>query len=179
MCDPVSLTLALTVGMAAMTAHGQMQAADAAADAAEAQGQAIATQAGQEQDAANAQAERVRAAAKRQKAEATAAFSASGVSVDAGTPLKINEEITRGGSLDALNTIISAGRQGEASITEAAGLGAKAAATRKAGQIQAASTLMQSGAQAATASGWRSSGPGFSGGQKPAPISDLSVRRPA
>lgn len=176
MCDPMSLTLALTLGMATATAYGQMEAANAAADAAEAQGKALATQAGQEQDAANAQAERIRAAGKRQAAEATAAFSASGVSVDAGTPLKINEEITRGSSLDALNTIISAGRQGEASVTEAAGLGAKAKATRKAGQIQAATTLMQAGANAATASGWRSAGPGFSGTQARAPISDASIR---
>lgn len=176
MCGPVSGMIALSVGLGGLAAYGQVQTANAAADAAEAQGKAIATQAGQEQDAANAQAERIRAAGKRQAAEATAAFSASGVSVDAGTPLKINEEITRGSSLDALNTIISAGRQGDASMTEAAGLGAKAAATRKAGQIQAASTLMQAGAQAATASGWRSAGPGFSGTQARAPISNASIR---
>ena len=169
MCDPVTMAV-VAVGAGALSAYGQMEAANAAADAQEAQGKAMATQAGQEQDAANAQAERIRSAAKRQRAEAAAAFSASGVSVDAGTPLKIDQEIARGGELDALNTIISGGRESDTLTREAEAFGRTAKATRKAGQMQAVSTLMSSASSASSASGWRANGPGFSGGQARAPI---------
>lgn len=169
MCDPVTMTV-VAIGASGLAAYGQIQSANAAADAQEAQGRQLAQQAGHEQDAANAQAERIRSAARRQAAEAAAAFSASGVSVDAGTPLKIDQEITRGGELDALNTIISGGRESDTLTNEAAAMGKQAKATRKAGQMQAVSTLMSGASSAATASGWRANGPGFSGGQKPAPI---------
>lgn len=170
MCDPVSVTLALAVGTTAATAYGQYQSGKAAAQAQEAQGQQIAVQAGQQQDAANAEAERIRAAARRQRAEAAAAFAASGVSVADGTPLKIDQEIARGGELDALNTIISGGRESDTLTREAEAFGTMAKATRKAANMQAFGTLMSSASNAATASGWRANGPGFSGGQKPAPI---------
>lgn len=166
MCGPVPLILAMT----AVTAYGQVQSANAAADAQEAQGKQLATQAGQQQDAANAEAERIRAAARRQRAEAAAAYSASGVSVAEGTPLKIDQEIARGGELDALNTIISGGRESDTLTNEAAAFGKQAKASRKAGQMQAVSTLMSGASSAATASGWRANGPGFSGGQARAPI---------
>lgn len=150
--------------------NGQQQAAAAASEAAQVQGQATATQAGQAQDAATAEAERIRAAARRQRAEAAAAYAGSGVSVGEGTPLKIDQEIARGGELDALNTIISGGRGADVLTKEAAAFGAQAGAYRRAGNTQAFSTLMSSGSQFASASGWRANGPGFSGGQKPAPI---------
>lgn len=169
MCDPVTMTV-VAIGASGLAAYGQIQSANAAADAQEAQGKQLATQAGQQQDAANAEAERIRAAARRQRAEAAAAFASSGVSVADGTPLKIDQEIARGGELDALNTIISGGREADTLTNEAAAFGKQAKASRKAGQMQAVSTLMSGASSAATASGWRANGPGFSGGQKPAPI---------
>lgn len=174
MCGPIAL--AVMAGTAVLGAYGQMQAADAAADAQEAQGRSIAQQAGRDQDVAIAQAERIREAARRQAAEATAMFSASGVSAERGTPLKVNERITFGGEVDALNTILGADRSARTSDEEARALGRQARATRGAGRTQAVASLMSSVATAATASGWRSAGPGFSGTQAPAPISDRSVR---
>lgn len=103
-------------------------------------------------------------------------FSASGVSAERGTPLKVNERITFGGEVDALNTILSGNRNARVADQEAMAMGKQAKATRRAGQAQAAGTLMSSAASAATASGWRTNGPGFSGTQAPAPISDRSVR---
>lgn len=162
--------LATLVVGTAVTVGGQQQAAAAAADAAEAQGRSLATDAGQAQDAATAEAERIRAAARRQRAEAAAAYSASGVSVAEGTPLKIDQEIARGGELDALNTIISGGRGADSLTRESAAFGAQAGAIKRAANTQSFSTVMSSGKQAISASGWRANGPGFSGGQKPAPI---------
>lgn len=97
-------------------------------------------------------------------------FSASGVSVERGTPLKINERINYGGEVDALNTILGADRNARVADDEAGALGRQARATRGAGRTQAVSSLMTAAASAATASGWRSAGPGFSGTQAPAPI---------
>lgn len=167
MCDPVTATL---IVVTAATAYGQYEAGKAAADAADAQGKQLAMQAGQQQDAANAEAERIRAAARRQRAEAAAAYAGSGVSVGEGSPLKIDQEIARGGELDALNTIISGGRESDTLSREAAAFGAQGRATRKAANMQAFGTLMSSASNAATASGWRANGPGFSGGQARAPI---------
>lgn len=169
MCDPVTMAF-VAVGAAGVTAYGQYQQGKAAAESQVTQGRQLAQQAGQEQDAANAQAERIRAAARRQAAEAAAAFSASGVSVDAGTPLKIDQEIRRGGELDALNTIISGGREADTLTREAEAFGQMAKATRRAATTQAFSTLMSGASSAATGSGWRTNGPGFSGTQAPAPI---------
>ncbi len=162
--------LAAAVVGTGVAVHGQQQAAAAAEEAALVEGQGAATQAGQQQDAATAEAERIRAAARRQRAEAAAAYAGSGVSVADGTPLKIDEEIARGGELDALNTIISGGRGADVLTKEAAAFGAQAAATRRAANAKSFSTLMSSGSQFASASGWRANGPGYSGGQAKAPI---------
>ena len=169
MCDPV-IGSAVLLGMTAVSAYGQYQQGKAAAEAQVTQGRQLAQQAGQEQDTANAQAERIRAAARRQAAEAAAAFSASGVAVDAGTPLKIDQEIRRGGELDALNTIISGGREADTLTREAEAFGSMAKATRRGAATQAFGTLMSGASSAMTASGWRTNGPGFSGTQAPAPI---------
>lgn len=170
MCNPMAvMAVAAVVGTTA-TVYGQQEAAKAAAETANAQGTAAATQAGQEQDAATAEAERIRAAARRQRAEAAAAFAASGVSVGDGTPLKIDQEIARGGELDALNTIISGGRGADTLTNEATAFGKAAVAARKAANTQTFATLMSSGSKISSASGWRANGPGFSGGQASAPI---------
>lgn len=170
MCYAAAIPYVVAAISAGVQYQGQQQAAEAASDAAIAQGQTAATQAGQAQDAATAEAERIRAAARRQRAEAAVAFSGSGVSVGEGTPLKIDQEIARGGELDALNTIISGGRGAAVLTKESAAFGAQANGIRKAGNMQAFGTLMSSAASASSASGWRANGPGFSGGQARAPI---------
>lgn len=166
MCNPLAFVAVAT----ALTAYGQHQQAQAQQDSAEAQGQNVATQAGQQQDAATAEAERIRSAARRQRAEAAAAYAASGVSVGEGSAVKIDQEIARGGSLDALNTIISGGREADTLSRESAAFGKAASAARRAGTTQMFATVMSSGSSAMSASGWRANGPGFSGGQAPAPI---------
>lgn len=150
--------------------------ANQAAAAAEQQGRSLASQAGQQQDAAAAQAEQIRKAAKRQRAAAEASFAAGGVDVGVGTPIAVDNEIARGGELDALNTIITGGRGADSLTQEAIAYGKQANAARMAGYGQAASTLLSAGAGAMSAAGWRSNGPGFSGTQAAAPISDRSIR---
>jgi len=174
MCNPMAVMAVAAVAGTAATVHGQQQAAAAAAETAQVQGQASATEAGQTQDAATAEAERIRAAARRQRAEAAAAYAGSGVSVGEGTPLKIDQEIARGGELDALNTIISGGRGADVLTRESAAFGAQASAVRRAAKTQSFGTLMSSGDKFLSATGWRANGTGYSGGQAKAKINDLS-----
>lgn len=147
-----------------------------AADNAVEQGKIAAADAGYAQDAAQAQADQIREAARRQRAAAKAALSASGVSVNEGTPIKIDQEIARGGEYDALQAILSGDRGASTSMKEATAYGKYASSTRSAGYAQGAATLIQSGASIGKSSGWRSQGPGFSGTQAPAPVVDRSIR---
>ena len=174
MCDPISMLV--LGGTALMGAYGTIQQGKAAQRQANDQAREISMGAGREQDAANAQADLIRKAARRQMGEARAAFSVSGVAADEGTPVKIAEEIYRGGEFDALNTILGASRNSDSAARQAEQLNRQGKDARRASQIQAASSLLQAGASAATASGWRSQGPGFSGQQAPAPISDRNIR---
>lgn len=172
MCDPITAIFAIAT---AASVVGQVQAADAAAEAAQAQGESINRQAGQELDAANAKAALIRKAARAQAGEARAAFSASGVSVDAGTPIKINEEITKGGEFDAMNTILSGTRAAQSLSDEAVNTIRSGQAQQKAGYMSAFGSVLSAGSGAMNASGWRSAGPGFSGTQAAAPIRSIRV----
>lgn len=174
MCDPVTAIIAISTTLSVV---GQVQAADAAAEAAQVQGESINRQAGQELDAANAKAALIRKAARAQAGEARAAFSASGVSVDEGTPLKINEEITRGGEYDALNTILSGTRTADSLSDEAMNTINAGKARQQAGYMGAFGSVLSAGSSAMGAAGWRTNGnPGFSGTQASAPIVDRSIR---
>lgn len=173
MCDPITAILAISTTMSVV---GQVQAADAAAEAAQVQGESINRQAGQELDAANAKADLIRRAARAQAGEAKAAFSASGVSVDAGTPIKVNEEITKGGEFDALNTLLSGSRAAQSLSDEAVSTIRAGQAQKQAGYMGAVSSVLSAGAGAMKASGWRTNGnPGFSGTQAAAPIRSVRV----
>ncbi|MEJ2895810.1 hypothetical protein RVU96_16775 [Bordetella avium] len=77
-------------------------------------------QAAQERDAAVAQAEKIRRAGRQQSAAADAAFAASGVAIGEGTPVLINEQITRDSEEDAYMSILTGERRGRALDTQAA-----------------------------------------------------------
>lgn len=153
-----------------------IQSANQQAAAAEEQGRSLASQAGQQQDAAAAQADQIRKAARRQRAAAEASFAAGGVDVGVGSAIAVDNEIARGGEFDALNAIITGGRGADSLTQEAIAYGKQARNAKMAGYGQAASSLLSAGAGAMKASGWRSNGPGFSGTQTAAPISDRSIR---
>lgn len=163
------LEIAILAGMTA-TAVGGMSQAQAAQDAADAQASSINMAAGAEQDAALAKADQIRKAARRQRGEAKAAYSASGVSTTAGTPIVIDNQIAYAGESDALMTILGASRNATAAEKQGVSFGKQGQDQANAIYIQTAGSLLQQGAGAASASGWRSKGPGFSGTQAPAPI---------
>lgn len=159
------------------TAVSGFQQAAAMEEAGIAQGRALAQQAGQEQDAANAEAQARREAARLRQGEASAALAAAGVSVDAGTPLVIAEDIWRQSESDALNTIINGNRR--AGYLQDEGVAAAKAAKDQANatRVQTVGSVIQMGASAMTAGGWRSAGPGFAGTQAMAPVETRTIRR--
>lgn len=173
MCTGVEIAL---IGATVLGAGTSIYSANQQAKAAEETGRNMASQAGQEQDAANAQADQIRKAARRQRAAAEASFAAGGVDVGVGSAIAVDNEIARGGEFDALNAIITGGRGADSLTQEAVAYGKQARNAKMAGYGQAASSLMSAGAGAMKASGWRSNGPGFSGTQTAAPISDRSIR---
>lgn len=174
MCTGVEL--ALLGGTMLATTYAGVQQANAVEDAANAQAAEINMAAGAEQDAASAKADMIRKAARRQRAEARAAYSASGVSTDAGTPVLIDNTIAYEGESDALMTILGANRGATSAARQGVSIGKQGKDQAGAIRTQTAVSVLQQGASAMTASGWRSKGAGYSGTQPSAPISDRSIR---
>lgn len=175
MCTGVEI--ALLAGSMAATTYAGVTQANAAQDAADAQASEINMAAGAEQDAATAKADQIRKAARRQRGEARAAYSASGVATDAGTPLLIDNQIAYGGESDALMTILGANRNATSASRQGVAYGKQGKDQAKAIYTQTAASVLQQGASAAVSSGWRSNGPGFSGTQSAAPISSATPVR--
>lgn len=170
------LELLLIAGSTASTFYSASEQARAAADQAKAIGKQNATAAGQEQDAAAAEAEQIRKAGRAQSAEATAALSASGVSVTEGTPILIDQDIYARSEYDAMNAIIGGDRRVRELEAQTANARKQAKAASTAAWTGAATSLLQQGAGAMKASGWRSNGPGFSGTQAPAPVETRTIK---
>jgi len=111
-----------------------------------------------EKGAAEVEAERIRKAGKQQRAEAIAALAASGVDVNSGTALKIDQRIARDSEEDAVLTLT--GGSDRALRLEAEAQGSRQAASRAqaAGYVSAAGNLLQGGYK--LANGWKKAGGG-------------------
>jgi hypothetical protein len=147
--------LVAAVAGAGASAYGQIQQGKERDRAAVAQGQELSMQAGQEEDAADATAERYRRAAKAQVGEAQAALSASGVSSDEGSALRIQEQIIKDSESDALNTILSGERRGGTLSRQAEEVRRQGRSAKTAGYIGAAGTLLSTASSYGKASGWK------------------------
>lgn len=150
----------LLIGATALQTIGSIQQGEAAADLANAQAQQQNLQAAQERDAAVAQAEKIRRAGRATAAQADAAFAASGVSVGEGTPVRINEQITRDAEEDAYNTILTGTRRGASLDTEAGFTRRAGRNSRTAGYFGAAGSLLQGASSYAQ---WRGRAPAQGG----------------
>lgn len=142
-----TVLLASLAAGSALSAVGSIQQGNAANAQARAQAAQLDLQAAQERDTAVAQAEKIRRAGRSQTAAADAAFAASGVSVGEGTPVRINEAITRDAEDDAYSTILTGSRRGstldvESALTTQAGKNA-----RTSGYMGAAGSLLQGASQ--------------------------------
>ena len=154
MCDPVTLTLAVTVASASLSAYSQIQQGKSAAEFANYNAKQMNADANAERGAAQVEAERIRQAGKRAKSSAIAQLAGSGVDVNEGTALVIDKEIGKNAEQDAYTTILGGNDRAlrlnaQASVTKAQGQQAKSA-----GYLGAGTTLL--GAAGSVASGWKS-----------------------
>lgn len=171
MCDPVTITLA---GMQAVSSIQQGRSAQARANM---EGDRLDFQGRMEQDEAQAQAARIRREGTQARGAVLGAVAASGVKVGEGSALDAERQVMQDYTQDEYMAILTGDRRAlglklNADSTRRAGRDAK-----RAGYINAATSLLSSGAQGMKASGWRSNGPGFSGTQAPAPVVNRDIPR--
>lgn len=158
----------VSAGTAYYAGEQQKKAADANADQAEADAAAAA-------GAAEVEARKIREATRRQQGEAQAALASSGVQVGIGTAELIQQDIAQRGEEDALTTILNGRNRGRLMGREAEALRIGGRNARTAGYLNAGSSLISGYSAYGRASGWRQNGPGYSGGQAPAPVETRSV----
>lgn len=95
--------------------------------------------------AARVQADRIRRMARTQAGEARAALSASGVSVDEGTALNINQEIYGNAEEDAVMTILNGENQKKRGYVDAENTALYGRQQRSAANAQSIGTVLQAG----------------------------------
>lgn len=108
MCISAAAIMAISAGVTVVGTIAQGQAQKAAADA---QAREYEDQAAAAQVAATEEAKRIRKAGERTAGAARAALAASGVVVDEGTGVNINEDIYRNSEQDAYNTLLTGKNQ--------------------------------------------------------------------
>lgn len=173
MCDPVSI---IAAGSAGLQAAGSIQQGNAAARQANDAARGDDYQAALERDNAQAEAQRIRVAGERQRGATLAGAAASGVKIGEGSVLDAERQVMQDASRDEYMTILTGERRSDAYLREAAAKRAAGRDARRAGNLNAFTSLLSSGASSMKVSGWRSNGPGFSGTQMPAPVGDRSFR---
>jgi len=148
------LEIALIAGTV-ISAGAQIQAGQQRKKAANFQAAQNELDAQAEREAAQVRAEKIRKQAGRVRGEAKADLAASGVSVDAGTPLRIDQEIVRTSEEEAQQEILYGGRRGGRLEQEAQGLRMAGANAQTEGYYGAASSVLAGGATY-YGGGWRS-----------------------
>lgn len=141
---------------AAYSAYSSVQQGKQAQLNAEAQSEQAQADADDAASAAVVQAERIRKMGRIQSSEARASLAGSGVEVDAGTTLNINEEITKNAEEDAVMTILNGERQKRRGYVDASNMELYGRQQRAAANSQAVGSILSAGAQAGMA-GWKSS----------------------
>jgi hypothetical protein len=170
----MSFVIAAVGGMNAMQ---QVQAGKYAKGQAYLQAQQADYQAGIEQQTALQTAGLIRKAGARQVSAANAGYAAAGVKVGAGSALETERYIDQGSEHDAFQALLTGDRRASGLRTQATMDRIGGDAAERGGYVSAVGTLLSSGANAMRAGGWRTAGPGFSGGQTPAPVETRYVPR--
>lgn len=139
------LAVSTAVSMAGALAQGV-----AAKRAANVQAQQEEHIAAQQREQASREAERIRRAGERTQGQARAQMAASGIRVDSGTALQIDEEIGFESELDAQNTLLTGERGARASEFSASVARARGANAKTGSILSAVGTGVGAGLQ-----GWK------------------------
>lgn len=117
------MMMALSTGVSVV---GQLQQGQAARQSANAEARAAENLAAQNRDAAMQEAQRIRKAGDRTRGAARAQLAASGIDVNSGTAITIEDDIGTNSEMDAYNTLLTGERkstslQDSAAISRARG----------------------------------------------------------
>lgn len=145
-----ALSLAALATSTAVTAYGidtqaKQEEANLKFSAAQSEADARA-----EAGAAQVEANRIRKAAKATRAQAVAAAAASGIDVNSPTALRIDREIVANAEEDAALTVLQGSDRAKRLNQQASADRIGASATRSAGRVDQASTLLSGAAKATT-----------------------------
>lgn len=117
----------------------------------------------------------IRRAGRKVLGQATAAYAGAGVKVGEGSASEVERQITQDVEHDAYQAILEGNRRARGMETQGALTRIDGDLRARAGYVNAIGTVLGGGYQAMRANGWRTAGPGFSGTQAPAPVTDLST----
>lgn len=162
----------VSVAVTGVSALNQLQQGRMAKGQADLQAGALDYQAQQAQQDAMRTAEIIRRAGRRTTSAQTAAYAAAGVKVGEGSAAEVERQTNIDVEKDAFAALLEGGRRAGAYRTEATMQRAQGDMAETAGQIGAVNSVLAGGYSAMRNNGWRTFGPGFSGGQMPAPVED-------
>lgn len=138
----VSTGIMMAISAAASIA-GQLKQGQANRAAGDAEAQQLERRAAQERDAALQEADKIRRDAKRTQGAARAQLAASGVNVNSGTALTIDDEISADSERDAHMTLLTGKRRSDASTFAASQSRARGSNAMKASVLGSISTGLQ------------------------------------
>jgi hypothetical protein len=143
MCISAGMMMAISTGVSVVGQLAQGQAAKAAANAEARNAENLAAQT---RDAAMQEAKRIRTAGDKTRGAARAALAGSGIDVNSGSAITIEDEIATGSEMDAYNTLLT-GQRKATSLTDSAAI------ARARGKNAVTSSLL--GSVSTGLSGWK------------------------
>lgn len=159
---------------AAVQAYGGIQQGRAARRQANAEADEMDRQAAYERAIAQGEAAQIRRAGDTARGATLGALAASGVVVGEGSALDAERQVMTDYAQDEAITLLT-GEQRASSLRASADNRRRSGRdARRAANVGAVTSLLSAGVQSARAAGWRQYGPGFSGGQAPAPVEQRS-----
>ena len=154
MCVAIPVAMAVaSVAASAVSAYSSIEQGKSQKKWANYQADQAQADANAEAGYAQVEAAKIREAGQRQRGQARAAMAASGIKVDEGVAININEDIAQGAEEDALNAIFGGIDRQKRGYAQASADRSRGQQASTAGKINAAGTLLNSGAQAYA--GWR------------------------
>jgi hypothetical protein len=166
----------VAVAIGGAKAMGQYQQGQSAKATGQAQGKALDYEGQQVEQASLDQAAIIRRQGRYAVGAANTAYAASGVKVGEGSAADVTDQMQTDIEHDAYTAILNGTKR--ANQLRATGTMSRAQGDAAAAQanLQATATVMGAAYTGMQNSGWRTAGPGFSGTQSPAPITDRSIR---
>lgn len=126
--------------------------------------------AGVEEQSALETARIIRKAGARTVSAQTAAYAGAGVKVGEGSAAEVERQTNLDVEHDAFQALLEGSRRARGLRTQGAFAMGQGNAAQTAGYLNAATTVLAGGYGVLKSSGWRANGPGYSGGQEPAPV---------